>query len=819
MRARSGATAADWRDAIAESLRSQTREYVVQFIKQRLKEAENKIYDLAQKMEEDVWTSSRSKDDYTERIKKRLGRLDKSMQTSGHSGRSTASSTSPSGMANGSAQPSAPSPTAASLTPPPLLSVGTPSTNSPSPPSPSPTGPPQPGEPQPPPPPIAQRERSPATKLPSPLAPSPFRSIAAGSSMADFVAASTPSKRVPWTSASASASAFASASAAASDASLAKQLLAKAMEPPVRAVRPPLPFELLAPAMAPAPPRLMPPTDRPASTAAQYWQLVARLRDLQAEQPPNLRLSRFLDVLLRKQREATGSGAAGGGSASGAAGSSGAAGGSGAGSGASTGPSTSGAGGGAPRELGRHADEVRLKQKASHLVESISEYLQRLHEPAPPHSAREGGAESLAGDKKGVADLVRLSDLHQEIMRALHAIRDARQPRSPAAEPPPAHDGALGKLSSLKRTRARVASAGRPPTDVQPMQQQLARALVNVPAHSARRQPFSAALARLATGVTCTESAAQGAQPVPVPAPIPLLGPVGLPVAFDASPGEARGIAAGWQASWELEWSLEWAASDDQPSAQVGDGGAGTAPVLVRDAITLVKAEGGDAACAPAGMLSPAGGDAACAPPNKRPRLRSVSPPPPSWSREVQSGEVARGGVARAAADPIAAWAALGETSRRELRSLLHSFGWRACALEREETLDTALPIRQGALETARGRGETSMAESSLDRAREASAWQRVALWSPGSHDGGLPALVVAIPPKYPDAPATASVAGGGIELMGDEGAVPSVPLEEAVTRLHGAPIASPQPTSITALCCAWRHAGTRRLRCTGTWQ
>jgi hypothetical protein len=54
--------------------------------------------------------------------------------------------------------------------------------------------------------------------------------------------------------------------------------------------------------MAPAPPRLMPPTDRPASTAAQYWQLVARLRDLQAEQPPNLRLSRFLDVVLRKHR-------------------------------------------------------------------------------------------------------------------------------------------------------------------------------------------------------------------------------------------------------------------------------------------------------------------------------------------------------------------------------------------------------------------------------------------------------------------------------------------------------------------------------------
>jgi len=185
----------------------------------------------------------------------------------------------------------------------------------------------------------------------------------------------------------------------------------------------------------------------------------------------------------------------------------------------------------------------------------------------------------------------------------------------------------------------------------------------------------------------------------------------------------------------------------------------------------------------------------------------------------VQGGEVARGGVARAAADPIAAWAALGETSRRELRALLHSFGWRACALEREETLDTALPIRQGALETARGREETSMAESSLDRAREASAWQRVALWSPGSHDRGLPALVVAIPPKYPDAPATASVAGGGIELTGDEGAVPSVPLEEAVTRLHGAPIASPQPTSITALCWAWRHAGPRRLRCTGTWQ
>ena len=231
--------------------------------------------------------------------------------------------------------------------------------------------------------------------------------------------------------------------------------------------------------------------------------------------------------------------------------------------------------------LGRSADEVRLEQKASHLVESISEYLQRLHEPAPPHSAREGGAESLDCDKKSVADLVRLSDLHLEIMRALHAIRDARQPRLPAAEPQPAHDGALGKLSSLKRTRARVASAGRPPTDVQPMQQQLARALVNVPAHSARRQPFSAALARLATGVTCTESAAQGALPVLVLVPLPLLGPVGLPVAFDASPGEARGIAAGWQASWELEWSLEWTASDDQPSAQVGDGGAGSAPVPV----------------------------------------------------------------------------------------------------------------------------------------------------------------------------------------------------------------------------------------------
>ena len=85
------------------------------------------------------------------------------------------------------------------------------------------------------------------------------------------------------------------------------------------------------------------------------------------------------------------------------------------------------------------------------------------------------------------------------------------------------------------------------------------------------------------------------------------------------------------------------------------------------------------------------------------------------------------------------------------------------------------------------------------------------------SHDRGLPALVVAIPPKYPDAPATASVAGGGIELTGDEGAVPSVPHEAAVTRLHGASIASPQPTSITALCWAWRHAGTRRLRCTGT--
>ena len=107
-----------------------------------------------------------------------------------------------------------------------------------------------------------------------------------------------------------------------------------------------------------------------------------------------------------------------------------------------------------------------------------------------------------------------------------------------------------------------------------------------------------------------------------------------------------------------------------------------------------------------------------------------------------------------------------------------------------------------------------------LDGARAlSSAWQRVALWPPGSHNHGLPALIVAIPPKYPVAPATASVAGGGIELTGDEGAVPSVPLEAAVTRLHGASIASPQPTSITALCWAWRHAGTRRLRCTGTRQ
>ena len=798
--------AADWRGTIAESLRSQTREYVVRFLKQRLNEAENKIYELAQKMEEDIWTSSRSKDDYTERIKKRLGRLDNSKQTSARSGRSTASFTSP---------------------------------------SPSPTGPPQPVEPQLPPPPIAQRERSPATKLPSPLAPSPFRSVAAGSPVADFVAASTPSKQVPWTSASASAS----ASAAASDASLAKLPLSKAMEPPAHAVRPPLPFELLAPAMAPAPPRLLPPTDRPVSTAAQYWQLVARLRDLQAEQPPNLRLSRFLDVLLRKQREATGSGAAGGGSASVAGGSSGAGGGSGAGSSAgagavvSTGPSTSGAGGGAPRELGRSADEVRLKQKASHLVESISEYLQRLHEPAPPASAREGGAESFAGARKGVADLVRLSDLHLEIMRALHAI-DARQPRSPAAEPPAAHDGALCKQSSLKRPRGRVASAGRPPTDVQPMQQQLARALVYVPAHSARRQPFRAALARLATGVTCTESAAQAALPVPVTAPIPVPGSVGLPMALDASPEEARGRAAGWQASWDLEWSLEWTASDgqpntqmssdgagtartasdDQPNTQMSSDGAGTAPVPVGDAITPAKGEGGYAACTP----------------NKRPRLRSVSPPPPSWSREVQSGEVARAaadpnaaaGTAPSwaapswaptlapAADPMAAWAALGETSRRELRSLLHSFGWRACALEREEALETALQIRQGALDTARVREETSVSESSLDTARAvSSAWQRVALWPPGSHNHGLPALIVAIPPKYPVAPATASVAGGGIELTGDEGAVPSVPLEAAVTRLHGASIASPQPTSITALCWAWRHAGTRRLRCTGTRQ
>ena len=414
-------------------------------------------------------------------------------------------------------------------------------------------------------------------------------------------------------------------------------------------------------------------------------------------------------------------------------------------------------------------------------------------------------------------------------MRALHAI-DARQPRSPAAEPPAAHDGALCKQSSLKRPRGRVASAGRPPTDVQPMQQQLARALVYVPAHSARRQPFRAALARLATGVTCTESAAQAALPVPVTAPIPVTvpvpvpGSVGLPMALDASPEEARGRAAGWQASWDLEWSLEWTASDDQPNTQMSSDGAGTAPVPVGDAITPAKGEGGDAACTP----------------NKRPRLRSVSPPPPSWSGEVQSGEVARAAVdpnaaagtapswaapswaptLAPAADPMAAWAALGETSRRELRSLLHSFGWRACALEREEALETALQIRQGALDTARVREETSVSESSLDTARAvSSAWQRVALWPPGSHNHGLPALIVAIPPKYPVAPATASVAGGGIELTGDEGAVPSVPLEAAVTRLHGASIASPQPTSITALCWAWRHAGTRRLRCTGTRQ
>ena len=43
--------AADWRGTIAESLRSQTREYVVRFLKQRLNEAENKIYELAQKMD------------------------------------------------------------------------------------------------------------------------------------------------------------------------------------------------------------------------------------------------------------------------------------------------------------------------------------------------------------------------------------------------------------------------------------------------------------------------------------------------------------------------------------------------------------------------------------------------------------------------------------------------------------------------------------------------------------------------------------------------------------------------------------------------
>ena len=75
------------------------------------------------------------------------------------------------------------------------------------------------------------------------------------------------------------------------------------------------------------------------------------------------------------------------------------------------------------------------------------------------------------------------------------------------------------------------------------------------------------------------------------------------------------------------------------------------------------------------------------------------------------------------------AWAALGEMSRRELRS--QSFipldGARAhssvrrtldTALQtRHGTLDTALQIRHGALETARVREETSVAESSLETA------------------------------------------------------------------------------------------------------
>jgi hypothetical protein len=75
------------------------------------------------------------------------------------------------------------------------------------------------------------------------------------------------------------------------------------------------------------------------------------------------------------------------------------------------------------------------------------------------------------------------------------------------------------------------------------------------------------------------------------------------------------------------------------------------------------------------------------------------------------------------------AWAALGEMSRRELRSqsfipldgaLAHSSVRRTLdtALQtRHGTLDTALQIRHGALETARVREETSVAESSLETA------------------------------------------------------------------------------------------------------
>ena len=75
------------------------------------------------------------------------------------------------------------------------------------------------------------------------------------------------------------------------------------------------------------------------------------------------------------------------------------------------------------------------------------------------------------------------------------------------------------------------------------------------------------------------------------------------------------------------------------------------------------------------------------------------------------------------------AWAALGEMSRRELRSqsfipldgaLAHSSVRRTLdtALQtRHGALDTALQIRHGALETARVREETSVAESSLETA------------------------------------------------------------------------------------------------------